>query len=70
MDIVAVRQAIEVLSPLLNANQIGQLEAMVGQGIIDYHEAQAEGRYKNDLNQLNIDMKLDVNASDFEDNPF
>ena len=49
MDIVAVRQAIEVLSPLLNANQMGQLEAMVGQGIIDYHEAQAEGRYKNDL---------------------
>jgi len=38
MDIVAVRQAIEVLSPLLNANQVGQLEAMVGQGIIDYHE--------------------------------
>ena len=35
MDIVAVRQAIEVLSQLLNANQIGQLEAMVGQGNID-----------------------------------
>lgn len=70
MDIVAVRQAIEVLSPLLNANQVGQLEAMVGQGIIDYHEQQAESRYKNDLNQLSIDMKLDIDASDFGEPPF
>ena len=67
MDIVKIRNAMDTLTPLLNANQIGNLEAMIGQGIIDFHERKAETNYENDLKQLGIDMKL--NAEDFE-SPF
>ena len=67
MDIVAIRNAIDTLTPFLNANQVGDLETMIGQGIIDFHEKKAETNYENDLKQLGIDMKL--NVEDFE-NPF
>ena len=67
MDIVKVRNALETLSAILNADQIGQLERMVGQGIINHHENKAEEKYQIDLKQLGIDMKLDVDQSDFED---
>jgi len=55
------------LTPFLNPTQVGNLEAMIGQGIIDFHEKKAETNYENDLKQLGIDMKL--NAEDFE-SPF
>lgn len=67
MDIVAIRNAIDTLTPLLSANQVGDLEVMIGQGIINYHEKKAETNYENDLKQLDIDMKL--NVEDFE-SPF
>lgn len=64
MDIVAIRNAIDTLAPLLNPNQMGQIEAMIGQGIIDFHETKAETNYENDLKQLGIDMKLDMTEFD------
>ena len=67
MDIVAIRNAIDTLMPFLNPTQTGNLEAMIGQGIIDFHEKKAETNYENDLKQLGIDMKL--NTRDFE-SPF
>ena len=67
MDIVAIRNALDTLTPFLNANQIGNLEAMIGQGIIDFHDKKAVTNYEADLKQLGIDMKL--NVEDFE-SPF
>ena len=67
MDIVAIRNAIDTLKPFLNAKQVGNLEAMVGQGIRDFHDKKAVTNYEADLKQLGIDMKL--NVEDFE-SPF
>lgn len=69
MDIVKVRNALETLSAILNADQIGQLERMVAQGVINHHENKAVTRYETDLQQLGIDAKLDVDMSFYEE-PF
>jgi len=69
MDINKVRNALETLSAILNADQIGQLEKMVAQGVINHHENVASNRSETDLQQLGIDAKLDVDMSFYED-PF
>lgn len=66
MDIVKIKNAIDTLAPLLTPNDMHSLERMVGQGIINFHENKAESNYRTDLKQIGIDMKLDVDASDFE----
>lgn len=70
MDIVKIKTALETLEPLLNKTDYDILRRQVGQGIIVFHENKSEERYRADLRALGIDMKLDVDISDYEDSPF
>lgn len=69
LDITTIHNAINVLTPLLNKNQVSELEHMIGEGIIKYYEDRAESNYRGDLQTLGIDLKLDVDTSFYED-PF
>jgi len=70
MNIVEIDKAITTLGTILNDYQLDQVKNLVGQAVIDYHEDKAESRYRADLKVLNVDMKLDVDSSDFGDIPF
>jgi hypothetical protein len=65
MDIVKVKQALEILEPLLNKNDYEQLRRNVGQAVIIFHENKSEDNYRADLSVLGIDMKLDMEVFDF-----
>lgn len=70
MDIVKVNDAMDTLNSLLNPNDFANLQRQVGQAVIKFQEDKAEVRYRDDLNFLGIDMKLDVNENDYIDSPF
>ena len=70
LDIVQVRTALDTLEPLLSKVEYHRLRQDVGAGIISFHEDKSEERYRADLLALGIDMKLDVDISDYEDAPF
>lgn len=70
MNIVDIEKAIKTLGTILNDYQLDQVKNLVGQAIINYHENKAEVNYRSDLKIINVDMKLDVDTSDFEDVPF
>lgn len=70
MNIVDIEKAIKTLGTILNDYQLDQVKNLVGQAIIDYHQDKAEGNYRADLKIINVDMKLDVDSSDFGDVPF
>lgn len=70
MDIVKVNDAMDTLNSLLNPNDFANLQRQVGQAVIKFQEDKAETRYRDDLNFLGIDMKLDVNENDYIDSPF
>lgn len=70
MDIVLVAQALQTLEELLPSNNFDTVKRLVGEAVIQYNEDKAESRYRDDLKTLGIDMKLDVDQSDYEDIPF
>lgn len=70
MDIVLVAQALQTLKELLPSNNYDTVARLTGEAVIQYNEDKAESRYRDDLKTLGIDMKLDVDQSDYEDIPF
>jgi len=70
MNIVDIEKAIKTLGTILNDYQLDQVKKLVGQAVINYHENKAESNYTADLKIINVDMKLDVDVSDFGDVPF
>lgn len=70
LDIVQIRTALDTLEPLLTKVEYHRLRQDVGTGVINFHENKSEERYREDLLTLGIDMKLDVDISNYEDSPF
>tara|TARA_R100001082_G_scaffold91847_1_gene58457 strand:+ start:497 stop:709 length:213 start_codon:yes stop_codon:yes gene_type:complete len=70
MDIDKVKCALETLQDILEPVNFEQIKRTVGSSIIDWRQDESEKKYRSDLSYLNIDMKLDVDESDFEDIPF
>jgi len=73
MDIVAIRQAIDVIAPLLTNGQMTSLESYIGEGLAKYHQDKSDNNLNVDLNTLGIklldDSMIDENLY-MEDTPF
>jgi hypothetical protein len=56
MDIVAIRQAIDVIAPLLTKGQMTSLEVYIGEGLAKYHQDKSDSNLNADLNTLGIKL--------------
>lgn len=72
MDIVAIRQAIDTIAPLLTKGQMTSVETYIGEGLAKYHQDKADNNLNADLETLGIklldDSMIDENL--FDDSPF
>ena len=66
-NIIDIKNALDVIKPILNASEINKLNSMIENAITAYHEGLVDTKIANDLDALNI------TASKFifeEDSPF
>ena len=66
-NIIDIKNALDVIKPILNAAEINKLNSMIENAITAYHEGLVDTKIANDLDALNI------TASKFifeEDSPF
>jgi len=56
MDIVSIRQAIDVIAPLLTKGQMTSLETYIGEGLAKYHQDKSDNNLNVDLNTLGIKL--------------
>jgi len=56
MDIVSIRQAIDVIAPLLTKGQMTSLETYIGEGLAKYHQDKSDNNLNADLNTLGIKL--------------
>lgn len=57
LNVDKVASALTTLEEILNKDEMENIKRVVGQAIINTREQEANTRYLNDLNYLNIDTK-------------
>tara|TARA_S200002703_G_scaffold137684_1_gene127590 strand:- start:349 stop:552 length:204 start_codon:yes stop_codon:yes gene_type:complete len=65
-NIVDIKNALDVIKPILNAAEINQLNKMIENAITAYHEGLVDSKIANDLDVLNITASKFI----FDDSPF
>ena len=53
-NIVEIKNALDVIKPILNAAEINQLNKMIENAVTAYHEGLVDSKIANDLDVLNI----------------
>ncbi len=53
-NIVDIKNALDVIKPILNAAEINKLNSMIENAITAYHEGLVDSKIANDLDVLNI----------------
>jgi len=53
-NIVDIKNALDVIKPILNAAEINQLNKMIENAVTAYHEGLVDSKIANDLDVLNI----------------
>ena len=53
-NIVDIKNAFDVIKPILNAAEINQLNKMIENAVTAYHEGLVDSKIANDLDVLNI----------------
>lgn len=65
-NIVDIKNALDVIKPILNATEINQLNKMIENAVTAYHEGLVDSKIANDLDVLNITASKFI----FDDSPF
>ena len=65
-NIVDIKNALDVIKPILNAAEINQLNKMIENAVTAYHEGLVDSKIANDLDVLNITAAKFI----FDDSPF
>jgi hypothetical protein len=65
-NIVDIKNALDVIKPILNAAEINKLNSMIENAITAYHEGLVDTKIANDLDVLNITAAKFI----FDDAPF
>ena len=65
-NIVDIKNALDVIKPILNAAEVNQLNKMIENGISAYHEGLVDTKIANDLDVLGITASKFI----FDDSPF
>jgi len=65
-NIVEIKNALDVIKPILNAAEINQLNKMIENAVTAYHEGLVDSKIANDLDVLNITASKFI----FDDSPF
>jgi hypothetical protein len=65
-NIVDIKNALDVIKPILNAAEINQLNKMIENAVTAYHEGLVDSKIANDLDVLNITASKFI----FDDSPF
>jgi len=65
-NIVDIKNALDVIKPILNAAEINQLNKMIENAVTAYHEGLVDTKIANDLDVLNITASKFI----FDDAPF
>ena len=65
-NIVEIKNALDVIKPILNAAEINQLNKMIENAVTAYHEGLVDTKIANDLDVLNITASKFI----FDDSPF
>jgi len=67
IDVDKVKCALETLKDIVQPMDFEHIKRIVGSAVIDIRQDEVEKRYTNDLKYLSIDLKLDVDETDYED---
>ena len=65
-NIVDIKNALDVIKPILNAAEINKLNTMIENAVTAYHEGLVDTKIANDLDVLNITASKFI----FDDSPF
>ena len=53
-NIIDIKNALDIIKPILNASEINKLNTMIENAITAYHEGLVDTKIANDLDALNI----------------
>tara|TARA_R100000781_G_scaffold52832_1_gene34578 strand:- start:310 stop:522 length:213 start_codon:yes stop_codon:yes gene_type:complete len=70
MDIVTIKNAIDVLEGIVSANNMPKIKDIVKQAVIEYHESKMDSSIDADLSILEINNVDIQDIFDEADNPF
>jgi|14BtaG_2_1085337.scaffolds.fasta_scaffold01886_4 hypothetical protein len=65
-NIIEIKNALDIIKPILNAAEINKLNTMIENAITAYHEGLVDAKIASDLDALNITASKFI----FEDSPF
>ncbi len=65
-NIVDIKNALDVIKPILNAAEINKLNTMIENAVTAYHEGLVDTKIANDLDVLGITASKFI----FDDSPF
>jgi len=70
MDIVTIKNAIDVLEGIVSANNMPKIKDLVKQAVIEYHESKMDSSIDADLSVLEINNVDIQDIFDEADTPF
>ena len=70
MDIVTIKNAIDVLEGIVSANNMPKIKDIVKQAVIEYHESKMDSSIDADLSVLEINNVDIQDIFDEADTPF
>ena len=70
MDIVTIKNAIDVLEGIVSANNMPKIKDIVKQAVIEYHESKMDSSIDADLSVLEINNVDIQDIFDEADKPF